>query len=98
MEECYIGTNARLVRVIADTHCTIGDGVVIGEGENIPNIEKPQIYDTGITVLGEHTTIPDNVSIGKNCVIYGPTNPSDYPDTVLESGQSILREPVKGVE
>jgi len=98
MEECYIGENARLYRVIADTNCTVGDGVIIGEGENIPNIDKPNLYDTGITVLGEYSTIPDKVSIGKNCVVYGPTYPYDYPDGRLESGHSILRETVKGVE
>jgi len=99
MEDCYIGRNARLRRVIADTNCSIGDEVDIGTGENTPNIEKPKIYDTGITVLGEHTTVPDRVSIGKNCVVYGHTYPFDYQDGRLESGLSIVREPsAKGVE
>ena len=99
MQDCYIGRNARLTRVIADTNCSVGDGVEIGIGDNIPNLEKPKIYDTGITVLGENTTVPDKVSIGKNCVVYGPTYPFDYQDGRLESGHSIIREPnVKGVE
>jgi len=98
MENCYIGKNTRLYRIIADTDCSIGNDVVIGEGEDTPNIDKPKIYNTGITVIGEHTTIPDNVSIGKNCIVYGPTYPYDYEDGNLESGQNIMREPQKGVE
>ena len=93
MQDCYVGRNARLTRVVADIGSSVGDGVVIGEGENIPNIDKPKVYDTGITVLGENTIVPDNMSIGKNCVVYGPTYPLDYPDGRLESGHSIIREP-----
>ena len=98
MQDCYIGRNSRLYRVIADTNCSVGEGVVIGEGENLPNADKPHIYYTGTTVLGENTTVPDKVVIGKNCVVYGPTYPFDYQDGRLESGQSILREMQKGGE
>ena len=93
MEDCYIGKDASITRCIIDTGCTVGDGVVIGQGENTPNILRPKIYNTGITVVGEHTMIPDNVHIGQNCVIYGETYPADYPDGRLESGHSIVREP-----
>ena len=93
MENCYIGRNSRLYRVIADANCSVGDGVTIGEGENVPNLDKPNLYNTGITVIGELTTIPDKVAIGKNCVVYGPTYPFDYQDGYLPSGRSIIREP-----
>ncbi|MCL2215631.1 MAG: glucose-1-phosphate adenylyltransferase [Defluviitaleaceae bacterium] len=91
MEECYIGKDTTIGRCIIDTGCTIGDGVTIGDGENIKNVHKPLLYDTGITVIGEHSTIPDNVSIGKNCVIFGKTEPHDYLGGRLESGQSIVK-------
>jgi len=59
---------------------------------NIVNQDKPKIYNTGITVIGEYTTVPDNVSIGKNCVIFGNTTAEDYPDNRLESGKSVVKE------
>jgi len=89
MENCIIGKNAQIDRCIADTGCIVGEGVIIGEGENIPNIKKPALYDTGITVLGERSTVPDNVVIGKNCVISGVTAINDYPDGRLPSGHTI---------
>jgi glucose-1-phosphate adenylyltransferase len=92
MERTTIGKNARLERCIVDTSCIIGDNVVIGDGENTPNRDKPKVYDTGITVLGEHTLIPDDVSIGKNCVLYGHTTYNDYPGGRLESGESVMHE------
>ena len=92
MGDCYIGKDAYIDHCIVDAGCTIGDGVEIGLGENIPNYDKPNIYNTGITVLGENTTIPDNVKIGMNCVVMGKTEPRDYLDSALESGQTIIRE------
>ena len=92
MEGCQVGDGSVVVRCIVDAECTIGNNVRIGEGEDVPNVLKPHIYNTGITVLGENTVIPDEVVIGKNCVIYGVTRPADYLDYRLESGQSILHE------
>ena len=92
MGDCYIGKNSLIEHCIIDTGCTIGECVEIGIGENIANTDKPNIYNTGITVLGEKSHIPDNVKIGKNCVIFGETYPRDYLDSVLESGQSIMKE------
>ena len=81
-----------LDRCIVSENCVIGKNVIIGEGENIANIEKPDIYYTGISVIGEQTIIPDNVWIGKNCVVFGTTRLSDYNDRILESGQSLILE------
>jgi glucose-1-phosphate adenylyltransferase len=91
MEGCYVGKGTVIERCIIDIDCAIGEGVQIGIGENIPNVHRPKIYDTGITVLGELSSIPDNVKIGKNCVIFGKTEAQDYPDDCLESGQSIVK-------
>ena len=84
-----------LDRCIVSENCVIGKNVIIGEGENIANIEKPDIYYTGISVIGEQTIIPDNVWIGKNCVVFGTTRLSDYNDRILESGQSLILEGVE---
>ena len=84
------GTN--ISRCIVDEETTIGEGVCIGEGDNVPNTKKPHVYDTGITVIGEETIIPDNVWIGKNCVIYGKTSLEQYPNSRLESGGTIIVE------
>jgi len=92
MGDCYIGKDAYIDHCIIDTGCTIGDSVEIGLGENTPNTEKPKIYNTGITVLGENSIIPDNVKIGMNCVVFGKTEPKDYPNGILESGQTIIKE------
>ena len=92
MEDTVIGENTYIERCIIDEGCNIGRNVKMGIGENIVNESKPNIYNTGITVMGDHTTVPDNVSIGKNCVLFGKTSLDDYPENTLTSGKSIINE------
>lgn len=90
MEGCHIGKNAVIDRCIIDQNTKIGDNVVMGTGDNIPNENKPNIYNTGITVIGSNTTIPGGIEIGKNCVIYGTTVAENYADNKLPSGKSVV--------
>ena len=91
MGRSVIKRGAFLERCIVDDSCVIGEDAVIGAGENTPNLDKPSVYDTGITVLGESTVVPPGVRIGKNCVLYGITVPEDYADGQLFSGHNIIR-------
>lgn len=90
MENCHIGKNTIIERCIIDQNTVIGSNVKMGIGENVPNEEKPHIYNTGITVIGNNTIVPDNLEIGKNCVIYGNTKPENYENNKLESGKSVI--------
>jgi glucose-1-phosphate adenylyltransferase len=90
MANTRIEGNTIIDRCIIDENTVIGESVVIGTGENIPNIEKPNVYDTGITVIGENTVVPSGVEIGKNCVIKGVTENKHYLNNMMESGQTII--------
>ena len=92
MEGCVIGKNAVLDRVIVDQNTVIGDNVKMGLWDNIPNEQKPKIYNTGITVIGSDTLVPDNIERGTNCVVYGKTTAEDYSESKLPSGQSVIIE------
>ena len=50
------------------------------------------VYSFGLTTIGEDSVIPANVKIGKNTAISGETTPEDYPDGVLESGETLIKE------
>ncbi len=92
MENCVIGANTVIDRCIIDQDTKIGANIKMGVGENIINEDKPKIYNTGITVIGSNTIVPDNLTIGKNCVILGETTSDMYPDNKLESGKSVIIE------
>lgn len=92
MENCIIRSGCVIDRCIIDQNTEIGSNVVMGVGENIPNEIKPKIYNTGITVIGNNSVVPPNLTIGKNCVIYGKTTAENYPDGKLESGKGVFIE------
>ncbi|MCL2855620.1 MAG: glucose-1-phosphate adenylyltransferase [Defluviitaleaceae bacterium] len=89
MEGSIIGENACLNKVIVDENCNIGRDAQLGVGENIANQLKPQVYNTGISVVGEGSAVPDGVVVGRNCVIYGITTAEYYINGRLESGQTL---------
>ena len=41
--------------------------------------------------IGEHTIVPDGVQIGKNTAISGITERQDYPNGILESGETLIK-------
>ncbi|GHU52308.1 glucose-1-phosphate adenylyltransferase [Clostridia bacterium] len=95
LQNCKIGKNTKLNRVIIDSGSTVGDNVTIGEGDNTPNEEKPNVYFTGISVIAENSVVPPNVQIGKNCVISGVTDSSKYHNNTLLSGGTVTVGGVK---
>ena len=92
MADTVIGEGSLIDKCVIDEKCKIGKNVQMGVGADVPNELKPAIYNTGITVMGMNSTVPDGVVMGKNCVIYGKTVAEDYPDGRLESGKSVVRE------
>ena len=92
MNGTHVGAGCRLHKVIAAENVTIGEGAALGEGYDIPNDTRPDIYREGIVTLGEGTIVPKGVSIGKNVMISGETTPEDYPGSRLESGRTLVKE------
>ena len=89
MRNSTIGEGVQMDKAIIAEDVTIGNNVVLGCGEEAPNVLKPAVYAFGIATVGERSVIPDNVRIGKNTAISGITVPEDYPDGELASGQVI---------
>ncbi|MBR7090412.1 MAG: glucose-1-phosphate adenylyltransferase, partial [Lachnospiraceae bacterium] len=90
MNESEIGDNCELTKAIVAEKVKVGNNVVMGIGDEVPNDTAPQIYTDGLVTIGEKSEIPDGVRIGKNSVVYGVTAPIDYPDNCLPSGRSLI--------
>jgi len=80
---------AYLENCIVDKHCDIGENTKIGVGSDFtPNIEKPDVLFSGITVLAKRVKIPENAVIGRNCRIY-PVNDLSIYDKPIKSGTTL---------
>ncbi|QBE94557.1 Glucose-1-phosphate adenylyltransferase [Blautia producta] len=92
MKQAFIGESCVIDKAIIAENVTVGDNVIMGIGEEVPNKEKPGVYSFGLVTVGENTVIPSDVKIGKNTAIVGETSIEDYPDGILESGETLNKE------
>lgn len=91
MEGTRIGEGVTMYKGIVAENAEISDGVEIGIGEEKKNGYKPEVYSFGLAVIGENSYIPPGVKIGKNTAIDGVTQPDDYPDGMLDSGETLIK-------
>ena len=91
MSNSRIGRNAVINKSIIAEDAVIGDNVELGIGEEVENVQKPKIYNSGLVTIGECTVIPDNIKIGKNTAVAGITTIDDYQDSNLPSGGIIIK-------
>ena len=76
---------------IIDKNVIIDENVVIGDFENIPNKERPDLLDTGITVIGKGTKIKKGMHIGQNVRIFGNIDFNELSLTKVDSGETITK-------
>lgn len=91
MKDARIGKNCVIDKAIIAERVKVGDGVTLGIGGDVPNKTKPAIYSFGLVTIGENSVIPDGVQVGKNTAISGITEKADYPNGVLESGETLIK-------
>ena len=92
MRHSQIGEGTTIDKAIIAENVKVGANVVMGVGEEAPNVLKPKIYSFGLVTVGENAVIPDNVKIGKNVCISGVTTVEDYPNGELPSGGAIVEK------
>ena len=70
LNHVIISDYVTIKKAIIDKNVVIGRHTSIGHGEDIFNIEKPELLDSGITVIEKGAIIPSDTNIGKNCRIF----------------------------
>ena len=91
MRDTVIGDNVTIDKSIIAENCRIGSDVVLGFGDEKPNVLNENIYGFGLVTIGEDSVIPDGVKIGKNTAISGETYIEDYQDGILPGGEVIIK-------
>lgn len=91
MRDVCIGENAYIHKAIIAEGSRIGRSCEIGIGEYAPSRFDPKVYNAELVTIGEKTSIPDGIKIGKNTAIMGETVLEDYREGVLESGDFIVK-------
>ncbi|MCR5486446.1 MAG: glucose-1-phosphate adenylyltransferase [Lachnospiraceae bacterium] len=91
MNSTEVGKSCELNKVIVAENVRIGDGVVMGAGEEKENETDPEIYNHGLVTVAEHSLIPDGLRVGKNTVLGGKFDAADFPEGELSSGRTFIK-------
>ena len=91
MKDVKIGKGCVIDKSIIAENCDIGEHVTLGIGSDVPNKLKPAIYSFGLVTIGENSVVPGQVQVGKNTAISGITSREDYPNGILESGETLIK-------
>ena len=91
MSSTTIGAGTTVDKSIIAEGVTVGKNCELGIGEEKENKVKPSVYAFGLVTIGEDSVIPDGVKIGKNTAISGITEPADYPDGLLDGGETLIK-------
>jgi glucose-1-phosphate adenylyltransferase len=69
--DTVIEAGAVVDRCIVDKQVVIGAGAHIGDGDdNTPNIGLPEVLNTGLTLIGENSIVPEGMVLGRNVVVH----------------------------
>lgn len=91
MQDVRVGDGCVIDKAIIAENTEIGKNCTIGIGKEVPNKLKPSVYSFGLVTIGENSKVPERVQIGKNTAISGITEKFDYPNNLLESGETLIK-------
>ena len=91
MNHTVIGSGCELYKAIVAENTEIRNNVKIGYGDEVENVEYPNIYNNGLACVGEKSVIPEGITIGKNTCVFGVTEDSDYENHMLPSGRNLIK-------
>jgi glucose-1-phosphate adenylyltransferase len=91
--DSVVAGGATLRKAIVDKMARIGRDAFVGFGNpTCPNSLYPDVVNSGVSVIGKRTVIPDSIRIGRNCLI-GRELPSEaIPSRDIVCGETILGE------
>jgi glucose-1-phosphate adenylyltransferase len=88
--DTVIGAGSVVDRAILDKEVSVGKNSKIGYGDDMtPNKQEPSRLNTGITLVGKRSSLPDNLTVGRNCKIGTDLRPQDFSTTILASGETV---------
>jgi glucose-1-phosphate adenylyltransferase len=94
LNNTVIEPGAVVERCIVDKDVYIGAGALVGHGEdNTPNARLPERINTGITLIGKNSRIPEGISIGRNVVVHPLSDEKAFGKSkTIRSGKEIGKD------
>jgi glucose-1-phosphate adenylyltransferase len=79
LNDTIIESGAVVDRSIIDKDVHVGPGARVGDGDdNTPNRSMPEEINTGISLVGKGSVVPEGYSLGRNVVVHSHTGEEAY--------------------
>lgn len=90
LPDVTLGAQSHIERTIIDKQVRVGVGAHIGQKQrgNV-NTRFPDLLNTGLTVVGMHSVIPDHARVGTNVLIAPRVDAAQWASTQLDDGASL---------
>jgi glucose-1-phosphate adenylyltransferase len=87
---CVIARGAVVERAILDKEVYVGENAVVGpSGDFTPNDERPELLNSGISIVGKRARLPAGIQVGRNCVIGPAVRVDEFNGLTVPSGSTI---------
>jgi glucose-1-phosphate adenylyltransferase len=91
--DTVIEQDATVRSSIIDREARIGREAFVGFGNpTCPNSTYPSVVDSGLTIVGKRTQIPEGIRIGRNCLIGNHLAAETIPNRDIVCGETITGE------
>ena len=85
-----LGAGSRIERTIIDKNVVVGNGAHVGHGRGgAVNTQIPTLLNSGLTLIGMHTTIPNDARIGTNVLIPARVAATSWQKIILADGETL---------
>jgi glucose-1-phosphate adenylyltransferase len=85
-----LGAGSRIERTIIDKNVVVGSGAHVGHGRGgAVNTQIPTLLNSGLTLIGMHTTVPNDARIGTNVLIPARVAVAGWQKNILADGETL---------
>ena len=91
MGNTVIRKGAVIDKAIIAENCEIGENAVVGYGEFAESTYNKKVYCSDLVTIGDHSTVPAGMKVGRNTAILGETTAEDYEKGCLAAGGAIVK-------
>ncbi len=88
LTDTVIKAGAVVDRCVIDKRVRVGNGAHLGWGKDY-SINSLGNLVTGITLVGKNTHLPASMRVGRNCVLIGDMQESDFSSETIASGMTV---------
>jgi glucose-1-phosphate adenylyltransferase len=85
-----LGAGSRIERTIIDKNVVVGTGAQIGHGRGgVVNTQIPSLLNSGLTLIGMHTSVPNDAQVGTNVLIAARVPATAWQKPTLADGETL---------